>query len=478
MTQPPVIERTENQEKFVLETARKYPDWWIETITDTKLWIKQKEICRSVAENPRTVVRSCEGSGKTKTAGGVVLWFLNNFDPATVLTTAPTFRQVKDILWREISVSYNAARLDLPGTLTQFELKINDDRFAVGLSTDEPEKFQGYHNRNVLVVGDEASGLGEGVFQAIENPLSTGFTRLLLIGNPTQSVGKFRECFSSPLYNKIHISAFDTPNFTTFNITLDDIKNDTWQQKIGIKDLPYPSLIAPARVAERYKEWGEGAFLFQVFVMGNFPDSGVNNLIPLSVIENAMKAPKDKDSEQSSKVMALDVARYGDDESVLGIRQGKNVLPMASWGHQDTTFTAGRTARYARDNKPLTIRVDATGVGGGVADQLRAAGFDQAEDINVGEKALDTERFANKRAEGYWLLKQKLEDGELCLPDDNKLKAQLADIRFKYNPKGQLLLESKEEMRARGTKSPDRADTLMMLCLPLKHKGQRQVWRW
>lgn len=130
-----------------------------------------------------------------------------------------------------------------------------------------------------------------------------------------------------------------------------------------------------------------------------------------------------------------------------------------------------------KDNKPLVTRVDSVGVGGGVVDRLKEIG-ERMEEVNVGMKAVDTEQFLNSRAEYYYHLLKRLEDHELALPNDPKLKAQLADIRYKYTSKGQLQLETKEEMRSRGSKSPDRADALMMLCMPLRRTAKPTVWRW
>ncbi len=449
--------------------------WWIRTCLGVRLWDIQAAIAQSVADNPRTTVRSCSGSGKSFDAACIALWFLECHYPSTVITTAPTFRQVESILWREIAGRFTNAVVPLPGKFTAVGLDIEDKWFAIGLSTDEPERFQGFHNKYVLVIGDEASGLGEEVYTAIENPLSAGYSRLLLIGNPTQSVGSFRNSFTSEIYRSFHISAFDTPNFTAFGITLEDIVQDTWRDKIAGRPLPYPSLVTPQWVSERFKEWGKGSLLFQVYVLGNFPEAGVDNLFSLSAIEGCVNKGI---NPQGEIVAALDVARYGDDESVFCAVQGRKILALESWSHQDTVFTAGRAARYIREWRPAIMRVDSVGVGGGVADILRAEGHG-IEDCNVGVPALDTEQFANKRAEWYWLLSRQMVEGKWDIPNNPKLKSQLADVRYKYNLKGQLIIESKEDARKRGSKSPDHADALMMCFTPetVKVLKAQPVWR-
>ncbi len=459
------IERTDETDALIREQARKYPDWWDEYILGRRLWTKQKAIAQSTFMYPRTTVRSCESSGKTFSAAGIVLAFLYNYPPATVFTTAPTNRQVEDLLWAEIRTAFGASRMALEGNLTRKRLEIDDKWYAVGFATDEPERMLGYHNVNVLVIADDAAGLQDEMYGAIENPLSTGNTHELLISNPTQSVGKFRETFSSKLYNKFHISAYDTPNLKGFGITEEDIASGEWVKKSEGKDLPFPELISPAKVAERYHEWGPGSYLYIVFILGDFPEAGVNNLNRIDLIEAAMARQTERQVfEKHSRVAALDVARYGDDESSFAIRQGDKVLDTFEWAHQDSVYTAGRAARLIKENKPARTYVDVVGLGAGVFDILRNEIGEQYKIIEYdsGKDALDKERYVNRRAEGYFDLNKMLVDGDLDLPGSGKLKAQLADIRYIFDKKGRLQIESKEDARNRGSKSPDVADAVMM----------------
>src|SRR3990172_12070386 len=121
-------------------------------------WNKQIQILNSVRDNPRTAVRSCTTAGKTEIASSAALWFLNCFYPSTVITTAPTFRQVRSIIWKRIRAQHNRSRIALGGDPLETELKLDDDWFALGLSTKEPDRLQGYHNINFLVIIDEAPG--------------------------------------------------------------------------------------------------------------------------------------------------------------------------------------------------------------------------------------------------------------------------------------------------------------------------------
>lgn len=473
-----VAPTTEMNEK-IRSKARLYPDWWIETVLGGRLWPIQIAIAQSTFYYPRTTFRKCEAIGGSYIAARVALAFLYNFPPATVITTAPTNRQVEDVLWREIRLAFSQARFPLEGHLTRTALEISEDHFAIGFATDQPERMYGYHNVNVLVIGDDAAGLSNDIFGAIENPLSTGNTHELLLSNPTQSVGAFRETFNSPLYKKFHISAFDTPNLTAFGITEEDIKTGEWQKKWAGKDLPYPQIMSPQKVAERYINWGPGSYLYTVFIKGDFPDAGVNNLCRLSDIEAAMSREIDrKEYEKSLKIAALDVARYGDDESCFICRQGSKYFDPVTWGHQETGYTVGRTVRLIKEFKPVRTYVDVVGYGAGVYDILKK---EIGEEYNIipfdsGKEPLDKERFLNLRAEAWWDFTQKLTSGELDLPNSEKLKAQLSDIRYTYNTKGQLQIESKEDAKSRGSKSPDVGDAVMMCGSSRKSgRGYRQT---
>ncbi len=457
--------RTPEQDLMVREQARKYPDWWIEKVLGRPLWRKQKAIAQATFMYPRVTVRSCETSGKTYDAAGIALCFLYNYQPCVVITTAPTNRQVEDILWKEIRIAYANSNMPLEGSLTRKRLELSEDWFAVGFATDEPERMLGYHSANVLVIGDEAAGLSQDIYNAIENPLSGGNTHELLLSNPTQSVGAFRETFTSDLYKKYHISAFDTPNLASFGITEEDIESGEWVKKWDGQELPYPQLVAPKKVAERLKNWGKGAYLYVVFVKGDFPDAGVNNLCKLSDIEYAMSRQLERrEYDKALPIAALDVARYGDDESAFAVRQGNKVVDIVTWGMQDAVYSQGRTATLIRQNKPARTYIDVVGYGAGIYDNLKKEIGEEYSlvEFDSGKPALDTERYLNRRAEGWWLFNRKLVDGELELPNDDKLKSQLADIRFTYNGKGQLQIESKEDAKKRGSKSPDLGDAVMM----------------
>ena len=248
-----------------------HPAEYVRSDLGCNLWSKQGEILKAVRKSKRVAVRSCNGSGKTYAAACAVVWWLMSFrDSAIAITTAPTERQVKDLLWREIRRIHAANSALVGGTASHTALEISARRYAKGFSTDAPERFQGFHDANILFVVDEASGVDEDIYEAIEGSMTTGGARLLLIGNPTRRQGTFYDAFNSrrSLWHTMHISAFDTPNFKGSGGA--------------------PGLVTAEWVEDARRNWGESNPLYQVRVLGQFPDSSHDSLVPLSLIERAV----------------------------------------------------------------------------------------------------------------------------------------------------------------------------------------------
>lgn len=418
----------------------------------------QREIAQSVCDNQETAVRSCHGPGKSFLGSRLALWFLYAHKPSLVITTAPTDRQVRGILWKEIRNGHRLARMPLAGTVLQQELKLDDNWFAWGFTAPEfdPDRFQGFHEVHILVIVDESAGVSDLIFDAIDGILTSEQARLLMIGNPTSASGRFYEAFRTPGIEKFKISAFDTPNFTEFGITREDIVANTWQEKIT-GDLPRPYLVTPAWVRKRYERWGLGSALWDARVEGDFPKAGIDTLIPLQYIETAQA----RTAQPGIPVcLAADIARYGEDETVIMHRQGPvvrtlEVLPMCS-----TMEAAGHIKRQLIDTGAPCAKIDAIGIGAGTYDRL-VEQQQPAIEVNSSARSSEPERYLNARAEWYWKLREIFERGDIDIdPDDDILASQLASLKYRINSAGQIMIESKEDMKKRGISSPDRADTL------------------
>ena len=439
------------------------PEEFVEGELGGSLWSMQADILKAVRDHERVAVRSCNGSGKTYTAAYAVLWWLMCFRNSLVITTAPTEHQVRDIMWREIRRAYRGHEDLIDGTLLRTSLELGDKHYANGLSTNAPDRFQGFHQDNILFVVDEAPGVAEEIFEAIEGSMTSARARLLLLGNPTARSGTFYEAFHGrrELWETIHISAFDTPNFQ-----VKDMEDG---------ELEVPGLVTPKWAADALINWGETSPMYQVRVLGEFPSEGEDTLIPLRLIEAAVNREivdllpeeSEKTSEEESEVktqveIGVDVARFGSDRTVICVRKGPRVLSLSSYQRQDTMATAGAVAKAIADHEPGAVRIDEIGIGAGVVDRLREQGLKHIVGANVSARASNSEQFLNARAEIFDGLRERFESGRISIPEDRELIGQLAALRYSFTSSGQMKLEGKDELRRRGLPSPDRADALAL----------------
>ena len=425
-----------------------------------KLWTKQEEILRAVRDHTRVAVRSCNGSGKTFVAAHAVLWWLRCFPDSIVITTAPTEHQVRDVLWREIRRAYHDNEDLIGGKLLRTALELDDKHYAQGLSTDTPERFQGFHEGHILFVVDEASGVREGIFEAMEGSMTSEHSRMLLLGNPTALSGYFYEAFHArrSLWRTIHISAFETPN-----LRQEEIVN--------------PSLVTQKWVDDAKVNWGEDSPMYQIRVLGDFPSESEDTLISLKIIENAVEGKDEVPDAQDDQPVELgvDVARFGSDRTVICARQGDWVIEMESFTKKDTMETAGLVRQFVKRHSPSRVRVDAIGVGAGVVDRLKELGVPGVTGINVARRATNQEHFANLKAELYDGLRDRFQQGRVRIPNDQKLISELASIRYSFTSSGQIRIEDKDELRSRGKPSPDLADALMLAFAHTPRSGF-QIW--
>ena len=427
-------------------------------ILRVNLWAKQREVLGSLVEHRRVAVKSGNGLGKGFCAAVALLWFLHaHKDAAIVLSTAPTFRQVRHVLWRQVHRLYRPNAQLLGGKMLDTRWEISDDRYAMGLSAETADQFQGFHSPNMLIVVDEAEGVSDEIYEAIEAVMTSADPLLLLIGNPTTVTGAFRRAFYEErhLYHNITISALDSPNVQEGKTVIPGLTSARW-------------------VEERRETWGEDNPIYRARVLGEFPDQAEDTLIGLSDVEAAVQrwaadqegGPMDAPGEV---VLAVDVARFGSDRSVILRRQGSRVMEVRTFRNMDTMQLAGWVAAAIRETSPERVCVDEIGVGAGVVDRLKEQGY-PINGINVARRAGQERIFANLRAEGYWRLKELFASGEIAIPNDHQLMGELAALRYSYDSQGRVLMESKEALRQRGLPSPDKADALMLAFLESANK--------
>lgn len=432
-------------------------------------WTKQAEILRSVHAHGRTAVRACHGVGKTAVAARVALWFLAVHGPdCRVVTTAPTWAQVEQLLWRQIraavATAHDAGKAASIPKPSATKLEIGDEWFAIGMSTNEPERFQGHHAQHLLLIVDEASGVAEKIYEAAEGFQTADGAKMLLIGNPTRIGGQFHRAFTTERgqWNPIHISVFDSPNYTGEQVPAHVAR----------------SLPRAAWAAEKEAQWGSTSPMYQVRVEGNFADSGENTVIALYLVENAQARTLAADSTQHQVVISGDIARYGDDETTIFERVDQRIRMVDHYiGKRppsvtvkgsvdgDLVATAGRIADHARKHPVAHVRIviDDTGVGGGVTDILRNQGW-KVTAFNGAEQAHRPLEFPNRRSELWFEGAAQMED--LDLDPDEQLAADLTSPTYTYDLKGRRVVEAKDDTKKRLGRSPDRGDGALLTLVP------------
>jgi hypothetical protein len=406
----------------------------------------------------QTAVKACHASAKTFTAAEIVLWWVYGMR-GIAITTAPTWPQVEKLLWGEIHAAHESARYPLGGKLNNTELKLSSNVYAMGLSTDQGVRFQGFHG-TVLVVLDEAPGVRPDIFEAIEGIRAGGDVRILMLGNPTIASGPFHDAFTTQrhLYETYTIDAFATPNLDGFPLEeLRTIPVDAGDDpRLAISPRPY--LVTRRWVWEKFHAWGEGSPLWQSRVRGQFPKQSEDALLSLAWLERAGRDGGALPDPHAPAIAGLDVAGPGEDETVLYIRQGGHVHPPIAWATPDPR---GEVVAELRRWNIAKVNVDSIGIGYYMARHIEDAGY-TVIDVNVGEAPRDRERFANLKAELYWGLREWFEADDVTRLSDDITVSQAAGVRYKHDSRGRVVIESKEEARKRGVKSPDPAEGLML----------------
>ena len=192
------------------------PALFARIVLGADLWKTQREILTAVSQHSRVAAKSCHASGKSYAIAIAVLWWLAAHRDGIVVTTAPTWLQVEKVIWGEIksavrrSVLCGKLKFPVP---TQTELRLGPQNYAIGVSTDESSRFQGFHSGHVLVVLDEAPGVRAEVYEAVEGIRAGGQVHVLALGNPTLVGGPFHDVFTTTraTWKTFTINAFRYP---------------------------------------------------------------------------------------------------------------------------------------------------------------------------------------------------------------------------------------------------------------------------
>lgn len=451
-----------------------HPVEFVEDIIGATPDEEQAKILRSLAANTMTSVRSGHGVGKSTVEAWAVIWFMATRPFPKIPCTAPTQHQLFDILWAEVSKWLRHSK-PLANELVWTKEKVYmrgypEEWFAVARTASKPDALQGFHAEHVLYIIDEASGVDDTIFEPVLGALSTPGARLLMCGNPTQLSGFFYDS-----HNKNRAS------YSTFHID-------------GRKS----SRVSQDFIETIIRMYGEDSDVFRVRVAGDFPLQEDDIFIPISLVENSIQTEFSPRKTPDLVHIGCDVARFGDDKTVIGYKVDEKVTFYRKRQGQDTMKTADDiillgeelAQRYKLDS-PIPVKIDDGGVGGGVVDRLRQVKRNNPErfwwlevyPVKFGQR-IKHKYYHDSTTYMMAVVKKLLqpydEDGnrkpvELILPDDDDLVAQLSGRKYALTEASKIKIESKDAVKKRGQPSPDEADCVLLLCLPVKPPKRRGV---
>ena len=414
----------------------------------------QKKVLSKIGQhlrNPKTrfvplriAVSSGKGIGKTALIAMLENWAMSTCEDCRIVTMANTgtqlatktapevqkwFRMAINRYWWEITST--AIFSKLPDRIKTWRADF------LTWSKENPEASAGLHNRGkrIIVVVDEASSIPKPIWDVIEGYLTDEETELIVVafGNPTENVGEFREFFG----RKKH-------RWTTMQIDSRTVEGTNKEQ-----------------IAKWIEDEGEDSDFVRVWVKGEFPRFGSFQFISSESVEKCRKC-KATGFDSLPKIMSVDVARFGDDQTVIAIRQGRLFRILEKQRGWDTFQTTSKVIEWIEMEKPDAVIVDSDGLGAGVFDNLNHRGFGRnLYEYHGGEAPTDSNKYFNKRAESWGLMRAALTAG-MEIPDDPELADQLTGIRYSYSNDQKIQLEKKEAMKLRGLMSPDQGDACAM----------------
>ncbi len=465
----------------VAEQYQLDPEGYARDILGATWWHKQIEVAQALMTPPyRVLVKASHKVGKTHLGGGLVNWWYDVHDPGLTLTTAPTDRQVRDLLWKEVRVQ-RKGRGGFTGPKAP-RLESSPDHFAHGFTARDGDSFQGNHSRHTLIVFDEAVGVDSIFWETAESMFSGEGHVWLAIFNPTDTSSQAYAEEMMGGWHVITISVLDHPNIAA---------------ELAGQPPPFPAAIRLARVEDLLLKWcrpvegphkltdiewppGSGEYLrpgpiAEARLLGRWPSQATYNVWSDAAWQSAelliLPEPQDEPCE-----IGCDVARFGDDFTEMHVRRGPVSLHHEGANGWSTSETAGRLKQLAdqwgqhcgTEGRQIAIKVDDDGVGGGVVDQKGDYKF---MPISAASTALEEERYPNRRSELWFAVAERADEGRLSLiklPPEvrRELRRQAMAPTWKLDSQGRRVVEAKEETKKRIKRSPDGMDAVNLAYAP------------
>ncbi|MCH7604879.1 hypothetical protein IID24_02745 [Patescibacteria group bacterium] len=423
-------------------------------------WDGMDRMCEAIANNRKVIVPSGHALSKDYTAGALALWFLYSFYPSKVVFTAPSIRQVSDVMWAEITSKHDAKKAPLEGYRKHLYIKISDQHFLTGFTTKEVKgqtgKFQGYHGPNVLMIFSEAQAIDDVIFEEADGCLTAENNKIILLGNPLRATGYFARAMDDPTWHKVQLSCLDSPNV------------------LAGKEI-IPGMVSKMWVDEKRKQWqAVGDPRWESRVLGQKPKITIDNVIPMEYVTRCIN--KKPYCNMEIRLTSGDYARFGDDATV--IYNWKNRIPIKKdkMAMSSGPECSSHSVIMSQENESTLLLGDADGLGGPVMDFNRKALAHNNKirliDIHGNGEPEDKLQFANLRAEMWWYCREQLRQEMFCVPDDPMLIEDLTDILYFYNSKGKIQIESKKDIKERRGLSPNEGDSYVIGCWGHKEEIQ------
>lgn len=430
----------------------------------------QAELLRSIAKNKDTAVKAGHSVSKSFSVALAIVWWLDTRYPDVfVASTAPSVAQISGAVWAEVRKfrktlerRYESGLNEYPGPpgyITSDNMWKEDDGTILGWGRKPPDQdidsaFQGIHRKYVLAIGDEAVGLSEELIDALSNITSNETSRRVIVCNPTNPSSYIGRLFKEKPknWNFITISVFDNPNFTGEEVPVETKE----------------SLADESFVESKRQEYGEGSPRWNSRVLGEFDYDTTNSLFTdreFSVAFDCDISP----GYESRPVLGVDVARFGGDSSVIYLNEDGRVRFYSSWEKTSGTDTASIIHRAAIDTGAREVRIDGLGLGGPIVDLVlqHSEGKYAVREIRGSAASPDRKQWHNWRAWSFDKVRGMMLDGLIDLDyGDRKLADELGGIEYRFADSGGLVIESKDDMRKRGIKSPDHADAFIYAAIP------------
>lgn len=391
------------------------------------------------------VVASGHGIGKSALIGMIMEWAQSTCEDCKIIATAGTGKQLQTKTVPEVQKWFRLALNSHWWDINAESIKVKDPNHQALWRTDfitwnakASEPFAGLHNqgKRIVIIFDEASAIDDIIWEVTEGALTDEDTEIIWIafGNPTRNSGEFYRAITGA--NRWRKRQIDSRTVEGTNKALLDAQ---------------------------IKEWGEDSDRARVRIRGEFPRGGSTQFIAGDVVA-AARGRKVHGYEAAPIILGVDVARFGDDRSVIFKRQGRFSAIVGTFYGIDTQKLGGRVQEAIDKEEPAAVVVDGDGIGGSVYDFLKARGYDRKTllyEFHGGGTPNDPHKYLNRRAEIWGAMKEWLEGGQI--PDLPEMDTDLTGPDYGYHPSKQcLVLESKDEMKARGVDSPDLGDALAM----------------